>query len=432
MSQLGQMTIGEAKQTVSLFMQTPQQVVPFMTSTPGVGKSAIMYQLAVEKAREWALGAAKCEGCKDGASDPTKHVRGCAGYHPVDGCALCIKGVTKVVYVNGTPVVSVEPAPMHIRVDDVRLSLFDPIEVKGLPLADEKTGLTRWMCPEYLNTDNEVYSILFLDEFSNAAPAVQNASLQTVYDKRSHKHALSRRCMIALAGNTEGDGTHVAKISSALNNRVAHLEIKADSDDFLKWARDNGIRLEIVGAVSTYPDTLLPSKFDKTAKAQPTPRTWEMLSRIIDQVGSNDEKVIRKLALPIIGHGATTEFMAFLGQFQRVKPEEIVNEGKMPQYDTEDVSQKYAYSCAVAHWIKTHASEITKKAQAENIFKFLKTLRQIELRVKTLQDMNLAAEPRLVAFFRTNAKEDFTELMSRLSVAVVDAKEEDKSNAKRK
>lgn len=432
MSALGKMKITEAKDVCRLFLNVPQQVVPFLTSTPGVGKSAIMYQLAVEKYNDWKLGPAKCEGCKEGTGDPAKHVRGCAGHHPVEGCALCIKGVTKVTYNGSTPVVQVESAPAHVRVDDVRLSLFDPIEVKGLPVADEASGLTKWMCPEYLNTDDEIYSILFLDEFSNAAPAVQNASLQTVYDKRSHKHALSKRCMIVLAGNTEGDGTHVAKISSALNNRVAHLEVEADPDDFIKWARDNGIRLEIVGAVSTYPDTLLPTKFDRTQKAQPTPRTWEMLSRIIDQVATNDERVIRRLALPLIGHGATTEFMAFLGQFQRVKPEEIVNEGKMPQYDTEDVSQKYAYSCAVAHWIKTHATEINKKHQAENIFKFLATLRQIEMRVKTLQDMNLAAEPRLVAFFRSNAKGEFTELMNRLSVAVVDAKEEDRAAAKRK
>jgi len=36
--------------------------------------------------------------------------------------------------------------------------------------------------------------------------------------------------------------------------------------------------------------------------------------------------------------------------------------------------------------------------------------------------MNLAAEPRLVAF-RTNANKDFTDLMSKLSVAVADAKD---------
>ena len=156
-----------------------------------------------------------------------------------------------------------------------------------------------------------------------------------------------------------------------------------------------------------------------------------MLSRIIDQTGAKTEKQIRTLALPLIGHGATTNFMAFLGQFQKVKPEEIINEGKMPTYDTDDISQRYAYSCAVSHWVKTHAKEVVEKKQAENIFRFLKTLKQVELRVKTLQDMSLATEPRLVAFFRTNAKEDFNELMSKLSVAVVDAKEEDAALAKK-
>jgi len=432
MSVLGKQSILEAKETVRLFLNVPQQGVPFMRSTPGVGKSAIVYQLAVEKVKDYLLGAAKCEGCKAGTGDPSKHIRGCGAFHPTDGCSLCIKGFTKSTIINGVPVVSVDRAPAHIRVDDIRLSLFDPIEVKGLPIANTETGLTQWLCPEYLNTDDEVYSILFLDEYGNAAPAVQNASLQLVYDKRSHKHALSKRCMIILAANTEGDGTHVAKISSALNNRVGHLEIQADPEDFLKWARDNGIHMAIIGAVSTYPDTLLPSKFDKSLTAQPTPRTWEILSRMIDQTGAVTDKQIRRLSLPIIGHGATTEFMAFLGQFQRVKPEEIINEGKMPVYDTEDVSQKYAYSCAVAHWIKTHATDIKQKVQAENIFRFLGTLKQVEMRVKTLQDMNLAAEPRLVSFFRTNANKEFSDLMSRLSTAVADAKEDDRSTKKTK
>lgn len=424
MSFQGKMTIAEAKETISLFLNVPQQGVPFVRSTPGVGKSAIVYQLALDKAEQYALGAAKCPGCaaKDEfdrpTGDPTKHIRGCSGYHSPDGCALCTKGVTRVTYVGDVPTLDHIPAPLHIRVDDIRLSLFDPIEVKGLPLAEVESNTTRWFRPEFLNCDDEVYSILFLDEFANAAPAVQNASLQLVYDRRSHKHKLSKRCLIVLAGNTEGDGTHISKMSSALNNRVAHLEVVADADAFLVWARENAIRPEIVGAISTYPDTLLPTKFDRTAQAQPTPRTWEMLSRVVDQLNTTDEKIIRRLAVPLIGNGATTEFMAFLGQYQRVKPEEIVNEGKMPTYDDGDVSQKYAYSCAVAHWVKTHADEVKQKHQAENVFKFLKTFKQVELRVKTLQDMNLGAAPRLVTFFRNNAKADFLELMDRLTKAV--------------
>jgi DNA polymerase III delta prime subunit len=412
-------SISEAKALLRLFLNIPQPCPPFMHGPPGVGKSAIVYQMAIEKADEFATGD-KCGGCKTQSSNPTEHVRGCPKYHLPTGCALCVRGVTKVTHENGKPVVTRGPAPAHIRVDDVRLALFDPVEVKGLPFADPKSKTTQWFKPEYLNTDDDVYSILFLDEFSNACEAVQNAALQLVYDRRVHSHALSKRCMIVLAGNQAGDGTFVHRISSALNNRVAHIEIVTDAEDFLAWARENAIRPEIIGAISTYPDTLMPTKFKKDEQAQPNPRSWEFYSRVLDQTNAQSDVDFRRLALPLIGPGATTEFMAFLAQFQKVCPEEIVNEGKMPQYDTEDVSQKYAYSCAVAHWVKVHAAKIVHPHQAQNIFKFLGTLGQIELKVKTLQDMNLASEIRLVDFFRKHAKVEFTELMSRLATAVVE------------
>ena len=77
---------------------------------------------------------------------------------------------------------------------DVRLSQFDPVDLRGLPSPSGDS--TRWLAPAVLPfvgnphfpTDKPI--ILFLDELAQASPAVQAAAFQLVLDKRVGEHQL--------------------------------------------------------------------------------------------------------------------------------------------------------------------------------------------------------------------------------------------------
>ena len=77
---------------------------------------------------------------------------------------------------------------------DVRLSQFDPVDLRGLPSPSGDT--TRWLAPAVFpfvgnpNFPTDRPIILFLDELAQASPAVQAAAFQLVLDRRVGEHTL--------------------------------------------------------------------------------------------------------------------------------------------------------------------------------------------------------------------------------------------------
>src|SRR5665648_131689 len=56
---------------------------------------------------------------------------------------------------------------------DLRLSLLDPTDLKGIPFFNAETKEGIWAKPSFLPSDPDIKGILFLDEINTAPPAVQ-------------------------------------------------------------------------------------------------------------------------------------------------------------------------------------------------------------------------------------------------------------------
>ena len=70
------------------------------------------------------------------------------------------------------------------EVIDVRLSLWEPTDIKGIPYFNPEEHTMTWAPPAELPTDPESTAILFLDELNSAAPATQAAAFQLVLNRR--------------------------------------------------------------------------------------------------------------------------------------------------------------------------------------------------------------------------------------------------------
>ncbi|MBQ7294332.1 MAG: AAA family ATPase, partial [Clostridia bacterium] len=66
------------------------------------------------------------------------------------------------------------------RVTDVRLLLFNPIDLRGIPTANADKTLAIWLKPQIFQMDggDDIVNILFLDEISAAPQSVQAAAYQ--------------------------------------------------------------------------------------------------------------------------------------------------------------------------------------------------------------------------------------------------------------
>ena len=97
---------------------------------------------------------------------------------------------------------------------DVRLSLWDPTDIKGIPFFDSNSGTMQWAPPSELPSKEfaEEYDniVLFLDEMNSAAPAVQAAAYQLILNRRVGTYELPDNVVIVAAGNRSRQRRYVS------------------------------------------------------------------------------------------------------------------------------------------------------------------------------------------------------------------------------
>lgn len=153
----------------------------------------------------------------------------------------------------------------HVHITDVRLLLFNPIDLRGIPTANEDRTLAVWLRPQIFDMDpsSEVVNILFLDEISAAPQSVQAAAYQITLDHTVGEHRLPDNCIVIAAGNRVTDKSVAYKMPKALANRLLHLEVSTDTESWRAWAVSHGINEKVIGFLSFKPDKLM--AFDASA-----------------------------------------------------------------------------------------------------------------------------------------------------------------------
>lgn len=196
---------------------------------------------------------------------------------------------------------------------DVRASLLDPVDLRGVPQV--KDGMTRWCPPSFLPAANSGPSIILLDELNRAPVLTQNGLFQLVLDRALGEYRLPDTCEIIACCNRASDGGGVQKMPQALANRFVHLDMEPDLDDWCKWAVAGGnIEPAVIAFLRFRPDLL--QQFSRTDKSFPTPRSWAFVSRITAKKPGNG--IEHALYAGSVGEGAALEYSAFLRMFREL------------------------------------------------------------------------------------------------------------------
>ena len=267
-------------------------LVPMVSSSPGMGKSAIVKLLAKTFNLELIdLRVSQCE--------------------PVD-----MQGYPDVV-----------DGRMTFQIPE-----YFPIE--GDPIPEGKEG---WL--------------IFLDEFNSGSKQTEAACYKIIFDKAVYKHKLHPKCRIIAAGNLSTDRAIVNIASTATTSRLIHYTLMVDNAAWLTWAMNNEIDHRILAFIKFRPDLLY--KFDPTVADTTFPcnRTWEFASKII-----KDKKEIDRLTtvrlVGALGDGAATEFSVFSKIYKSLPTieeilEDPINGWKVPT----EASEQYAVSTMLSQYI---------------------------------------------------------------------------------
>ena len=191
-------------------------------------------------------------------------------------------------------------------------SQLAPEDIIGVPQICEGKSV---FCPPRIIARDEPYC-LFLDELNACSQEVQKAFYSLIHDRRIGEYYLPDGSIIIGAGNRAQDNAIVKPMSSALVNRMLHVELVASHRDWLKWAGENGIHPYIIEYIGLRPDHLWKQP-PKTEEPFSTPRSWHMLSDALHSYGDG----ITDTQLDIMASGCLSphhagQFKAFVKQIR--------------------------------------------------------------------------------------------------------------------
>ncbi len=254
-----------------------------------------------------------------------------------------------------------------VVVTDVRLILFNPVDLRGIPTSNSDKTLAVWLKPKIfdMNDSNDIINILFLDEISAAPQSVQAAAYQIVLDRTIGEHKLPSNCIVIAAGNRITDKSVAYQMPKALANRLLHIEMTSNSDSWNEWAVKNEIHPYVLGFLKFRPQALNDFDPQSSRLTFATPRTWEMVSNILNNVSDNLSEVY-ELISGLIGKNLAIEFKRWVSCFSKLPTMKDIFDGKVTKIPT-DIDVLYALISSMVKYAKEHKSEMDK---IENSIKY--------------------------------------------------------------
>lgn len=260
-----------------------------------------------------------------------------------------------------------ERTDKKVMVTDVRLLLFNPVDLRGIPTSNADKTLAIWLKPKIFQMDesNDVVNVLFLDEISSAPPSVQASAYQITLDRVIGEHKLPENCIVICAGNRVVDKSVAYKMPRALSNRLLHIEVKENFDSWKKWAIANNVNKKVIGFLSFRQSYLYEKELSSDSLAFTTPRSWEMVSNILNNV-SDDIDYVYELIAGLVGKGVAVEFRSWCKIYDKLPSVKDIFQGE-EQTVPKETDRLYALTSSMIDYARMNKDDLF---QIENSIKY--------------------------------------------------------------
>ena len=226
---------------------------------------------------------------------------------------------TRPVFIWGAPGIG-KSALVEKFADDVGMecvsllgSQLAPEDIIGIPrITDE---VSEFLPPKMIARKEPC--VLFLDELNACSQEVQKAFYSLIYERRIGEYHLPEGSVVIGAGNRMQDNAIVKTMSSALINRMFHVQLKVNAEKWLDWAYTEGIHPWITEYITIRPEHLF-STPPKIEEPFSTPRSWHMLSDLLKEyeksTGTVSQETLKMLSYGCISSSHAGMFVAFTKQ----------------------------------------------------------------------------------------------------------------------
>ena len=294
------------------------------------------------------------------------------------GKSAIVKEIAEELANDRTLTDSVSPKDDEFGFISFRLGLVESIDLGGLPYIEEGTQKKAFLG----NLPRGGEGLFFLDEFAQAHSSVQ-ATIGQLLDpkgkneeRRIGDYVFPSGWKIVLAGNRHTDRSGANKILRHCQDRTTAIQFTHDVDDWLAWADNNDIDLNVQGLIRFMPQLLW--DFDpKCNDPQPSPRSWTRLS---DTLKTNPPKrLMQKLFEGDVGQESAIELMNFISLQKDVPNISDICKGNEVEI-VDDAGLCYATTIALTTAING-ANESNVYDYFENALNYLKQLSTVEFSI---------------------------------------------------
>lgn len=260
---------------------------------------------------------------------------------------------------------------LELQLIDHRLSTSEPTDMNGLPRFTED-GKAAFMPFEELfplegislPKDKQGW-MLFLDEANSATKAVQAASYKLILDRMVGQHRLHEFVAPTMAGNHDTDGAITTRIGTALQSRVVHIKMRTD---FKEWLEDVATPQQydprIIAYLNWKPSSLNDFKPDHKNDTFCCQRTWEFMNRLIKDQEITDAKT--PLYVGTISPGVAVDFVQFTKVYASLPDIRAIINDPMSASIPQDTATRWAVTMKLA----TEADETTFGPLAQYMDRF--------------------------------------------------------------
>lgn len=201
--------------------------------------------------------------------------------------------------------------------------MSDPGDLIGLPRINEKTHKTEFMPPYWFPVDGKPVA-LFLDELNRARPEMLQSVMDLVLNRRLAGRALPDGSRIVAAVNG-GDEYQVGEMDPALVSRFNVYEFRPSVDDWLRWAKSEGLDERVLRYIAANPHTLDGRPEDEADLLDrfPDRRAWHRVAQMMGAIEIPDPETL-KIVSGIIGMKAAQRFFATLSTDTKLTGQQLL------------------------------------------------------------------------------------------------------------
>lgn len=162
---------------------------------------------------------------------------------------------------------------------DLNASLLDTPDLAGLALmGDTGSDVLSFKKSPLLAPIQTGRNLVLFDEAADAPMAMQNLIRRLMWTRELNGLRASAETYFVLASNRTKDKSGAGRLSGKVKTATTQLEVEANLDDWVTWALDNNIDPVLIQFLRFRPPLL--DGYDPDAEVSPTPRQWELVSYV--------------------------------------------------------------------------------------------------------------------------------------------------------